>query len=425
MGYNQELLFTPEGVRDTYGEECARKLAVRENIHKIMRMYGFKDIETPSFEFFDIFNRERGTVASKEMYKFFDRNNNTLVLRPDITPSIARCVAKYYKDEELQIRLCYVGNTFINNSSYQGRLKEICQVGAELMNDSTSDADGEIIALTIECLQKAGLKEFQIGIGHADFFQGLVEEAGLSEEETKQLKYLLENKNMFGIEQLLSGKNISKDLKELFIKLPEFFGGTDHFSFIRSKTKNERALKAVERLENLFEILDTYGLSDYATIDLGLLNHYNYYTGIIFKAYTYGTGEAIATGGRYDKLIEQFGKKASAVGVAIVLDQLMLALTRQNIPVELSGKESFILYRSANRKTAILLANFFREEGKSVFLMRKEAERDIAQYKEYGQKNGAGNIFYIESEDVIHVIDFMHQSDKIKSIADIMMKSID
>ena len=65
MGYNQELLFTPEGVRDTYGEECARKLAVRENIHKIMRMYGFKDIETPSFEFFDIFNRERGTVASK------------------------------------------------------------------------------------------------------------------------------------------------------------------------------------------------------------------------------------------------------------------------------------------------------------------------------------------------------------------------
>ena len=110
------LLHTPEGVRDVYNGECAKKLAVQERMHKVLHSHGFHDIQTPMFEFFDIFNKERGTVASKNMYKFFDREGNTLVLRPDITPSIARCVAKYYKEEELPIRLCYMGNTFINNS---------------------------------------------------------------------------------------------------------------------------------------------------------------------------------------------------------------------------------------------------------------------------------------------------------------------
>ena len=119
---NHELLHTPEGVRDIYGLECRKKLFVEDVIQKVFKRYGFQHIQTPTFEFFDIFNKERGTVPSKDMYKFFDRENNTIVLRPDITPSIARCAAKYFKDEEFPIRLCYLGNTFINNSSYQGKL---------------------------------------------------------------------------------------------------------------------------------------------------------------------------------------------------------------------------------------------------------------------------------------------------------------
>ena len=129
-----------------------------------MELYGFRDIQTPSFEFFDIFNQERGTVASKDMYKLFDKEGNTMVLRPDITPSIARCVAKYYKDEELPIRLCYIGNTFINSTTYQGKLKEVTQLGAELVNDNSIDADAEMLAITIECLLKSGLKEFQLSL---------------------------------------------------------------------------------------------------------------------------------------------------------------------------------------------------------------------------------------------------------------------
>lgn len=177
----KSLLFTPEGVRDIYGEDCERRAKIQQGIHTIMKQYGFKNIQTPTFEFFDIFNRERGTVKSADMFKFFDQYNNTLVLRPDITPSIARCVAKYYEKEEMQIRLCYTGSTFTRLSGYQGKLSEITQLGAEMMNDASSDADGEIIAMTIECLQKSGLKEFKVDIGHADIFRGLIEETDLSE----------------------------------------------------------------------------------------------------------------------------------------------------------------------------------------------------------------------------------------------------
>ena len=191
------LLHTPEGVRDIYNSECEIKLKLQYKLNKVMLSYGYNNIQTPSFEFFDIFNQERGTVSSKDMYKFFDRDGRTLVLRPDITPSIARCVAKYYKDETLPIKLCYTGNTFRNSSSYQGKLKEVTQLGAELINDGSLDADAEMIALTIDCMLASGLKEFQLEIGDADFFRSLVDEAGFEDNDISKLRSLIEDKNMF------------------------------------------------------------------------------------------------------------------------------------------------------------------------------------------------------------------------------------
>ena len=116
---NNRLLHTPEGVRDIYGKEYAKKLAIEQKLQQAIHCFGYEDIQTPSIEFFDVFSKEIGTTPSKELYKFFDREGNTLVLRPDMTPSIARAAAKYFMDEDMPIRLCYMGNTFINNSSYQ------------------------------------------------------------------------------------------------------------------------------------------------------------------------------------------------------------------------------------------------------------------------------------------------------------------
>lgn len=394
--YPKSLLFTPEGVRDIYGEDCEKRYKVQNEIHDIMKLYGFKDIQTPSFEFFDIFNHDRGTVRSREMFKFFDQYNNTLVLRPDITPSIARCIAKYYSREDMQIRLCYMGETFIHQGSYQGKLSEITQVGAELMNDASSDADGEIISMAIECLKRAGLKEFKVDIGHADIFRGIREEAGLQEEEIEQLKFYLANKNIFAVEDMVEKKNIPPDCRELLIKLPDLFGDAETIAFARERTSNKRALAALDRLERIYEILQAYGLEKYITFDLGMLSHYEYYTGIIFKAYTYGTGEAIATGGRYDNLVEQFGKKTSAVGLAIVLDQLMDALTSQEVEINARESDTLVLYRSANRGKAIAIANDLRSQGKPVRLMRKNAETPLEEYRDYGCRNEVASILYID-----------------------------
>lgn len=400
----EKLLHTPEGVRDIYNEECERKLQLQNNLHHIMKLHGFHDIQTPTFEFFDIFSKERGTVPAKDMYKFFDRDGNTLVLRPDITPSIARCAAKYYKNEEFPIRLCYIGSTFINNSSYQGKLKESTQLGAELINDSTSDADAQMLALTIECLLQAGLKEFQVEIGEADFFRGLVDEAGFDEEEETQLRILIEKKNMFGVEELLSSKDISSDLKLVFLTLPELFGTLDKLTYAKTLTKNVRALKAIERLEQINTILTVYGLEKYITFDLGMLSKYNYYTGIIFRAYTYGTGDTIANGGRYDNLVGQFGKNAPAIGLAILVDQLMLALSRQKIEIKSETENTLILYKSNLLENAIVLANHFRKTGVNIELLREAANYSLDDYIAYSKRNGIGGILYFETPELIKVI---------------------
>ncbi len=400
----EKLLHTPEGVRDIYNAECERKLQLQNRLHHVMKLHGFKDIQTPTFEFFDIFSKERGTVAAKDMYKFFDRDGNTLVLRPDITPSIARCAAKYYKEESFPIRLSYMGSTFINNSSYQGKLKESTQLGAELINDSSTDADAEMLALTIECLLEAGLKEFQVEIGEADFFRGLVEEAGFDEEEENQLRILIEKKNMFGVEELISSKDISFELKHVFLTLPEIFGTIDKLIGAKSLTTNLRALKAIERLEQLYTILTAYGLEKYITFDLGMLSKYNYYTGIIFRAYTYGTGDTIANGGRYDNLVGQFGKDAPAIGLAIMVDQLILALSRQKIEIKPEAENTLILYHHNLLENAIALANHFRNQGMNIELLRVRDNTSLEEYMEYSKRNGNGGILYYETAELIKVI---------------------
>lgn len=404
MNMNNQLLHTPEGVRDIYAEEYARKLAVEQKIQHVFSLYGYQSIETPVFEFFDIFKKERGSVGSQGMYKFFDRDNNTLVLRPDMTPPIARCVAKYYMDETKPLRLCYLGPTFINGTSYQGRLKESTQTGAELIGDDTADADAEMIAMVIDALKETGLKEFQVELGQVEFYRGLVEESGMNEETQEQLRILIENKNYFGVEELLSEQTMGEDLKKLFLKLPELFGDIDQIRLAKSMTTNERALGAIHRLEEVQEILDSYGLGDYVSYDLGMLSKYSYYTGIIFKAYTYGTGEYIVAGGRYDKLLEQFGKKAAAVGFAIMADQLLPALSRQKIRIDVKMNDTIILYDPAARDRAIRLVCQFRNAGIPAQLTPRAESESMDAYLDYARRFQLHRLISLPEDGSIAVV---------------------
>lgn len=400
----ERLLHTPEGVRDIYNAECIKKLKVQNALlHRIHR-YGFQEIQTPTFEFFEIFSSERGTVAAKDMYRFFDREGNTLALRPDMTPPVARCAAKYFKEELLPIRLMYCGNTYINNNSLQGKLKESTQLGAELINDPSAGADAEMVAMTVDCLLTAGLKEFQVEIGHAEFFYGLVEEAGFQEDEISKLRELIENKNLFGMEELLAKKELTPSLKELFSKLPELFGTIEKVREIKCFVHNARSKAALNRLEEVYELLKLYGFESYLTFDLGMLSKYNYYTGIIFRAFTYGTGDAVANGGRYDSLVGQFGKDAPAIGTAILLDQLLLALSRQKLLEEPDLEDTLIVYQKKAESLAIRLAKQFRSDGMRVELYAEQIAQTPEEYAAYAKRMGLGGVLYLGKEAEILII---------------------
>lgn len=406
------LLHTPDGVRDIYNVECAKKHTLEKRLRALLRLYGYEEIQTPSFEFFDIFNTERGTVSSREMFKFIDRDGNTLVLRPDITPSIARAVAKYYGDEQIPMRFAYTGNTFKNNTSYQGRMREITQLGAEFIGSADVWADAEMIALSIELLLEAGLKEFQVDMGHVSFFKALMEEACIDEETEEQIRILIENKNYFGIEDLLDKLNIEDELKEVIKRLPKWFGSVDIIREARAMTKNEKALCALDRLEMIYEILGSYGLQNYVTIDLGMLTEYNYYTGVIFRGYTYGTGDAVVKGGRYDSLLGQFGKKAASVGFAVVIDQLMLALSRQKIDIPLKAVTTMILYPETQIKTAILLSQKMHRNKQATALMCRDESQTINDYMAYSKKHQILSIYHILDDQQLEQIDVRNGSIK-------------
>lgn len=392
----RQLLHTPEGVRDIYNDECAKKLILQDNLYQILRNYGYHPIETPTFEFFDIFGREIGTTPSKDLYKFFDREGNTLVLRPDITPSIARCAAKYFGEEDMPIRLCYMGNTFINNSSYQGRLKESTQLGAELLGDSSVDADAEMLSMAVSCLKAAGLKEFQISVGHADFFRGLLDAAGLGDEQEDEVRNLISNKNFFGLEELIETMNLDSNLKNLFAMLGNLYTGTDDFQIAKQYADEyPRILKAITELEELHQLLDAYEISRYISFELGIISSYQYYTGIIFAGYTFGSGEAIVKGGRYDKLLNFFGKDSASIGFAIVIDQLLSALSRQKIEIAVERDTLLIVYESRERLEAIRCARELRAAGRPVELILRDAAKDEGDYIAYAKRNHITEVRFI------------------------------
>ena len=370
----QRIFHTPEGVRDIYNGECSQKHHLQTEIRKVFDSYGYEEIETPSFEYFEVFSREVGTIPSKDLYKFFDREGNTLVLRPDFTPSVSRACATYFNPEQQVVTLSYTGNTFINNSSYQGRLKETTQMGVERIGDDSAEADAELLAMTVECLLKAGLKEFQVSVGQVDYFKSLLQDANLDIEEEENLRSLISQKNYFGVEDLVRSQNIPESLEKAFLELPHLFGSSEVLQKARSLTDNICAIKAVERLEEIYEILKIYGYEKYVSFDFGMLSKFQYYTGIIFQAYTYGTGEPVVKGGRYNNLLKHFGKPAASIGFGITVDNLLMALSRQKISLPEKKSPVILTYTEANRREAILEAQKLRNEGTAVALRREKED---------------------------------------------------
>jgi ATP phosphoribosyltransferase regulatory subunit len=204
--------------------------------------------------------------------------------------------------------------------------------------------------MVADSLKSVGLTQFQISIGEVEYFKGICEEAGLDEDTEHDLRDCISGKNYFAAEELLDERNVPEPYRSVLLKVADMFGNMCSLTEAKQLVSNERSLKAIEHLEKLMEVLKLYGTDKYVSFDLGMLSKYNYYTGVIIKAYTYGVGNAVVKGGRYDNLLHQFGKEAPAIGFVIVIDDILEALARQKVEIQIPDKPVTLYYDPSDSK---------------------------------------------------------------------------
>lgn len=326
---NKWMQQIPEGVQDSLPDECFNLRKIEDRLRRIFRLSGYDEIDTPLFEYMDLFEGETASLKQEQMYKFFEPGSRIMVLRPDITMPIARIAATKMKTHPLPLRLSYIGNVYRYEGKNHTRQREIAQAGIELLGSRKPEADAEVIALAVESLLELGLTAFQIDIGQVEFFKGLVEEAGLNEEQSEGLRHLIDQKNSLALEMQLKELNITADTKNNLLKVPMLFGDKEVIQSAMALTSTERCIKALENIDQVYKQLERYGLSQYIAIDLGMVHSLNYYTGMIFRGMVKEMGYPICGGGRYDTLVSEYGLDLPATGFALETRQLLIALERQ------------------------------------------------------------------------------------------------
>lgn len=396
-------LHTPIGVRDILPSEVMAKKEVCARIEKEFEGYGYNAVESPMFEYIEVFSDEKmGSISPKQMFRFFDRNGSSLALRSDMTPPIARIAATAYAKATGPLRFSYFGNAFRYNESYQGKLCEFPQAGIELMGVDSTDADAEVIALAVKSILATGVKEFRLHIGQVQFFKSILEETGLLQEDCNELKNMVGKRNYVGVESLIEDKDIDENIKQLFIKLPKMVGTKNVIAEAVRLTKSKEALTALKEMENLYDSLKLYGVEDYVVFDLGMVNSLNYYTGIIFRGYTYGTGCSILDGGRYDNLVEQFGKKIPAVGFGIKVNEVLNVLENNNVDLGVEGTKAMVAYTAEGKGTALKIADIYRESGIKLenSLIGDDFEENLSYAKERGMES---LLYFVDSVNIKYV----------------------
>lgn len=183
--------------------------------------------------------------------------------------------------------------------------------------------------MTIHALQACGLQDFQIEIGQVDIFKDLMKQTGLDETVTEQIRIFIDQKNILGVQELLEHYSISNELAQIIMEMPSMFGGVEVLEQAEALQLSPRSRAAIANLREVYDILCDYGLADFVSIDLAMVQSIDYYTGIIFKGFARGLGFEVCTGGRYDTLLSRFGAQRSATGAALSVDLLAAALFRQ------------------------------------------------------------------------------------------------
>ena len=372
----------PYGTKDILPGEMKARRKVENAIIDVFSKWGYDEVKTPDFEYADTF----GSAGTEFDFRLFDRQNNLLVLRNDMTAPIARLTATRLKGGEKVKRLCYLANLYRYEEIQAGRQCQFEQAGVEMMGASGPAADAEIIVLAAEALKAAGLAKFAIIVGNVDFINGLAEEAGFTAEQAQELKNCLRRHDAVAMQELANAmEGIRPEIKALFADFLFLQGGKELVERLQTVVSNAKCQAALKDLLKIYELLEAYGIADYVSLDLGLYRSFNYYTGMLFEIYLPELGYPIAGGGRYDHMLEDFGLHAPATGFALGVDRVMLALERNGSVSNKRSCDVLVAYVEGKLPEAIKRACSLRAEGRSVKLATEpmSIEAAAAAVKDY------------------------------------------
>ncbi len=357
----------PKGVKIYLPDEAARKRFVEERLLRVFGQWGFREVGTPTYEYFDVLSLGTDLDLQERMFKLVDRETGRmLALRADITPQIARIVATRLRDEPKPLRLAYVANVFRYDEPQVGRYREFYQAGVELVGLEKPEADAEMIAMAVEGLRALGLAQFQINVGQADFFKGVLGELRTDRTRERELQRALSRKDVPALEQLVREIAPPTSAAELLLALPGLFGREEVLERAGSLVKNPRSERAVANLAEVHRLLRVYGLADSVILDLGEVRGFDYYSGVHFEGYVAGLGADICGGGRYDHMLSRFGYDCPATGFAFDVGRALLAMEAQDVAVPLPGPDFFIIDFTPEKTIALALSRRLRELGASV-----------------------------------------------------------
>ena len=357
----------PKGVKIYLPDEAAAKRSVEQRLLSVFTRWGYREVVTPTYEFADVLSVGTDETLQGEMFKLVDRDTGRmLALRADITPQIARIVATRLRDEPKPLRLAYVANVFRYEEPQVGRYREFFQAGVELVGLEKPEADAEMIAMTVEGLQALGLDRFQLNVGQADFFRGVLEELRIERGQGQRLQEALSRKDASTLERLVRELAPPASTAELLVALPDLFGREEVLERGARLVKNPRSERALANLAEVHRLLRAYGLADAVILDLGEVRGFDYYSGVHFEGYVSGLGAPLCGGGRYDHMLGRFGYDCPATGFAFEVGRALLAMEAQGVAVPQAGPDFFIIDFTPEKTVALSLSRRLRDLGAAV-----------------------------------------------------------
>lgn len=392
----------PDGTRDILFKDCAEKIEVQDTLKNVYINRGFSQIITPALEFYDVFDGDKVGIDQEKMYKLLDNKGRILVLRPDITTPVARLAATKLKESYYPLKLCYCQNVFRTNEDLNGKRNEFTQSGIEIIGCSGLRADIEVITTAIKAMLDAGVRDFKIELGQVEFYKGIIEDFKLGEEDKEEIREYIENKNFASLKDFLYSRQevLDRSSIEVLSNLPALFGSMDILKKARILTSNKRALKALGELEHIYGMLKSMELDKYISVDLGMVHHIDYYSGLIFRAYIEGIGENVLYGGRYDRLVSNFGLDVPATGFAINVDRICEVLRLQDKELKINISPDYIIHCSSHNleKANNLLESIISLGYKCEISLFDEKDSTI----DYAAKRKITKVLIMEYEDGIY-----------------------